>query len=321
MDSHTHSSQTGRLEVVETGRRRRWSEDEKLKIVLESLQAPRRVSATARRYGISRTLLLQWRRSFRVEQKGVAEQEIGFVPAMVAPEEEPSAPLIAPAPLKQLVNIDVNLEPVAYVPPGAAHDVDGLADLLPVLSLKQNSVMDQHGLTGQDYYPKRLKYMTIDNGKGPQNRWTDQGHAEQGDRRRSRRPQGDQRPDWAYRPDCARLRGELLLRAIRKLQSGGQHSRHWARRAVGEHDAGRDRKLAEQYLGKAANFAKDLAPYEAPRLSSVRVGGNTEGPLTINVLKFSEADCVTIEEYRAEQARLINGLGRTNGSEPEHEGD
>jgi transposase-like protein len=33
---------------VETGRRRRWSEDEKLKIVLESSQAPRRVAAMAR---------------------------------------------------------------------------------------------------------------------------------------------------------------------------------------------------------------------------------------------------------------------------------
>jgi hypothetical protein len=41
MDSHTRSDQVERLEVVETGRRRRWSEDEKLKIVLESLQAPR----------------------------------------------------------------------------------------------------------------------------------------------------------------------------------------------------------------------------------------------------------------------------------------
>jgi transposase len=34
--------------VVETGRRRRWSEDEKLKIVLESLQAPRQVAAVWR---------------------------------------------------------------------------------------------------------------------------------------------------------------------------------------------------------------------------------------------------------------------------------
>jgi transposase len=88
MDSDKRSAQIGRLEVVETGRRRRWSEDEKLKIVLESLQAPRQMSATARRYGLSRSLLLQWRRSFRAEQKGASEQQTGFVPAVVAPESE-----------------------------------------------------------------------------------------------------------------------------------------------------------------------------------------------------------------------------------------
>jgi transposase len=67
MDSHKRSAQIERLEVVETGRRRRWSEDEKLKIVLESMQTPRSVSSTARRYGISRSLLINWRRSFRLE--------------------------------------------------------------------------------------------------------------------------------------------------------------------------------------------------------------------------------------------------------------
>ena len=70
MDSDKRSAQVERLEVVETGRRRRWSEDEKLKIVLESLQAPRQVAATARRYGISRSLLLRWRRLFQTEPKG-----------------------------------------------------------------------------------------------------------------------------------------------------------------------------------------------------------------------------------------------------------
>jgi hypothetical protein len=37
MDSHKHSAQVERLEVVETGRRRRWTEEGKLKIVVESL--------------------------------------------------------------------------------------------------------------------------------------------------------------------------------------------------------------------------------------------------------------------------------------------
>lgn len=91
MDSHTHSTQIERLEVVDTGRRRRWSEDEKLKIVLESLQAPRQVSATARRHGISRSQLLQWRRAFRAERMGTAELQDGFIPAVVVPESDPQA--------------------------------------------------------------------------------------------------------------------------------------------------------------------------------------------------------------------------------------
>jgi transposase len=86
MDSDKVSTQVGRLEVVETGRRRRWSEDEKLKIVLESLQAPRQVAATARRYGISRSLLLRWRGLFRPEPKDATGQQIGFIPTRVVPD-------------------------------------------------------------------------------------------------------------------------------------------------------------------------------------------------------------------------------------------
>jgi transposase len=83
MDSDKRSAHVERLEMVETGRRRRWSEDEKLRIVLESLQTPRQVAATARRYGISRSLLLRWRRSFRPEP---GDATMGLVPAMVGSE-------------------------------------------------------------------------------------------------------------------------------------------------------------------------------------------------------------------------------------------
>ena len=61
LDSNKYSTQVEWLGVVETGRRRRWTDDEKLKIVLESMQTPRAISSTARRYGISRSLLLNWR--------------------------------------------------------------------------------------------------------------------------------------------------------------------------------------------------------------------------------------------------------------------
>ena len=47
MDIHKVSALPERLTVVELGRRRRWSEEEKLRIVLESLEAPRLVSAVA----------------------------------------------------------------------------------------------------------------------------------------------------------------------------------------------------------------------------------------------------------------------------------
>jgi transposase len=97
MDSDKRSAHVERLEVVEMGRRRRWSEDEKLKIVLESLRAPRLVSATARQYGISRSLLIKWRRSFRPERHDPEGPHIGFVPAKVVVAETGPAVPVAPA--------------------------------------------------------------------------------------------------------------------------------------------------------------------------------------------------------------------------------
>ena len=94
--SDRRSAQVERLEVLDTGRRRRWSEDEKLKIVLESLQAQRQVAATARWYGISRSWLLRWRRSFRPEPMDAADQP-GFVPAIVVAESGPTPCPVAPA--------------------------------------------------------------------------------------------------------------------------------------------------------------------------------------------------------------------------------
>ena len=91
MDCHTHSAQVWRLEVVESGRRRCWSDDEKLRIVGESLSGPRLVSATARRYGISPSLLYTWRRAFRAERIGAEGSARGFMPAMIIPEMRPGA--------------------------------------------------------------------------------------------------------------------------------------------------------------------------------------------------------------------------------------
>src|SRR6476646_4139823 len=90
MDSHTISA-LNRLEVVETGRRRRWSEEEKARIVLESMSEPRLVAATARRYGLSRSLLVTWRRAFAANR---TKSEAGFVRAVVA-EDGPAVSAVA----------------------------------------------------------------------------------------------------------------------------------------------------------------------------------------------------------------------------------
>src|SRR5438046_1882149 len=86
MGGHTHSGQVERLEVVETGRRRRWSEAEKLRIVTESVSGRRLVSSTARRYGISTSLLYTWRRAFGSGQLVNGKDGSGFVPALVVPD-------------------------------------------------------------------------------------------------------------------------------------------------------------------------------------------------------------------------------------------
>ena len=86
MDVNKCSTQIERLEVVETGRRRRWSDDEKLRIVLESLRVPRAISSTARRYGISRSLLMQWHKLFCSAPDGAEAELTSFVPATVTPD-------------------------------------------------------------------------------------------------------------------------------------------------------------------------------------------------------------------------------------------
>jgi transposase len=84
MDSHNDSRHITRLEIVDTGRRRRWSDAEKLRIVGESFSGPRQASATARRHGISNPLLFAWRKAYREGRLGDAP---AFVPAMIVPDQ------------------------------------------------------------------------------------------------------------------------------------------------------------------------------------------------------------------------------------------
>ena len=89
MPMDSHSAQVCRLEVVNTGRRRRWSFEEKLRIVEEGYRGHRQASATARRHDISQSLLFRWRKAFRQGHLGLAPVEPDLLPAVIAPDEDP----------------------------------------------------------------------------------------------------------------------------------------------------------------------------------------------------------------------------------------
>ncbi len=114
MDSHKVSA-LERLEIVETGRRRRWSEDEKARIVLESMAGPRLVAPTARRYSISRSMLVTWRRAFKVARCQPLPAP-PFVPAIIA---EPTSRVTGSARIEivlahdRRVIVDERVDPVA----------------------------------------------------------------------------------------------------------------------------------------------------------------------------------------------------------------
>ncbi|WP_376986773.1 transposase [Bosea sp. R86505] len=84
MDVYT-GTPISRLEIVERGGRRRFSDEAKLRIVEESYSGRRLGSATARKYAITRSQLNDWRDAARAGRLGPASSA-GFIPAVIVPE-------------------------------------------------------------------------------------------------------------------------------------------------------------------------------------------------------------------------------------------
>jgi transposase len=87
-------SKVSRLEVIETGARRRWTLEEKLRIVAESERGARQVSATARRYGLLPSHLFTWRRLARDGRLG-ADDGVTFSRAVIGCEPAVASPAMA----------------------------------------------------------------------------------------------------------------------------------------------------------------------------------------------------------------------------------
>ena len=107
---HTHSATTStkadgfrRIEVnTGVGRRRRWSDEDKARIVAESLDPATTASAVARRHGLHVSQLFTWRQQL---QRSVSTAETvggsGFVPVLLA--EDGAAPAEAAAGRMEIV--------------------------------------------------------------------------------------------------------------------------------------------------------------------------------------------------------------------------
>jgi transposase len=82
---HTLEPETvRRLEVITgTGRRRRFSDDDKARIIEETLLPGAVVSAVARRHGLTPQQLFSWRRQARRPATAIVEAPPLFVPAVV----------------------------------------------------------------------------------------------------------------------------------------------------------------------------------------------------------------------------------------------
>ena len=83
------------LSADETGRRRDRSDAEKIRIVEESFRGHRQGSATARRYGLSRSLLTRWRKEYREGLLGSGAP--AFMPLQIGSATATSTAIETPA--------------------------------------------------------------------------------------------------------------------------------------------------------------------------------------------------------------------------------
>jgi transposase len=115
-----------RFEVITgVGRRRRWSEEDKARIVAESLDPATTSSAVARRYGLHASQLFTWRQ--QLQQRASAAQTLGgpgFVPVLLAEDGAP--------PVEAAGRIEIALGPIV-VRVGADVDAAALRRVLEVV--------------------------------------------------------------------------------------------------------------------------------------------------------------------------------------------
>lgn len=111
----------GRVEIFQGRARRRWSEEDKRRLVAETLASGETVHGVARRRGVSPSQLFGWRKRFgaAIGRETPSARMPGFVAVEVAPVMPPSMADAVPAP-SGLIEIEM--------PDGGRVRISGAAD-------------------------------------------------------------------------------------------------------------------------------------------------------------------------------------------------
>ena len=123
MDAHEDTRRIQVLSVSDTGRRRRWTDDEKIRIVEESRGDGVTLAEVARRHDISRSQLYDWRYRHKHGLLGAGSQFL-----RVLQVEDGSVRDDVPAPPAPVLTIDLGPRCRVTIPSG--FDMEAAARLL-----------------------------------------------------------------------------------------------------------------------------------------------------------------------------------------------
>lgn len=134
MADHKFRPEIEVLSAADVPRRRHWGDAAKIRIVEESFRGHRQVSATARRHGVSRSLLTIWRGQYRDGELG-DETPPAFIPLTVSPKAPAAVPATAPVAPRNTpeVRLEIVLGNGRRLLVPSAVDPEVLARLLPAL--------------------------------------------------------------------------------------------------------------------------------------------------------------------------------------------
>jgi transposase len=126
MDAHEDTPRIQILSVSDTGRRRRWADGEKVRIVEESHRDGVTLAEVARRHEISRSMLYDWRYRHKLGLFGCSSPFMRLVPMESGPQSDILPALSAPQPI--VMTIDLGERCRVTIP--ADFDMEAAARLL-----------------------------------------------------------------------------------------------------------------------------------------------------------------------------------------------